>query len=96
MADVSLISLKYIEKEKSENVSPSVLSYSLQPHELQPTRLLSPWDSPGKNIEVCSHSLFQGIFPTQELKLGLLPCRQIHYIWATREAPKYTRQDILK
>ena len=32
--DVSLISLKYTEKGKSENVSPSVLSDSLQPHEL--------------------------------------------------------------
>ena len=33
-----------------------------------------------------SHSLFQGIFPTQELNPGLLCCRQILYIWATREA----------
>ena len=32
--DVSLVSLKYIEKEKSGNVSPSVLSYSSQPHDL--------------------------------------------------------------
>ena len=29
------------------------------------TRLLCPWDSPGKNTEVGSHSLLQGIFPTQ-------------------------------
>ena len=32
--DVSLISLKYIEKEKSENVSPSVFSCSLQLYDL--------------------------------------------------------------
>ena len=29
----------------------SVVSNSLQPHELPPTRLLCPWDSPGKNSE---------------------------------------------
>ena len=32
-------------------------------HGLQPTRLLCPWDSPGKNIGVGSHFLLQGIFP---------------------------------
>ena len=30
----------------------SVKSNSLQPHGLQPTRLLCPWDSPGKNTGV--------------------------------------------
>ena len=29
---------------------------------LQPTRLLCPWDSPGKNTGVGCHSLFQGLF----------------------------------
>ena len=48
----------------------------LQPHGLQPVRLLCPWDSPGKNTGVGCHFLFQGIFPTQELNLGLLHCRQ--------------------
>ena len=42
-------------------------------------RLLYPWDSPGKNIGVGCHSLFQGIFPTQRLKLGLPHCRRILY-----------------
>ena len=36
-----------------------------------------PWDSPSKNTGVGSHSLFQGIFPTQGLSLGILHCRQI-------------------
>ena len=36
-------------------------------------------DSPGRNTEVGSHSLLQGIFPTQRLVLGLLHCRQILY-----------------
>ena len=38
---------------------------------LQPTRLLCPWDFSGKNTGVGCHTLLQGIFPTQELKLGL-------------------------
>ena len=40
-----------------------------------------PAVSPGKpkNIGVDSHSLLQGIFPTQELNWGLLHCRQILY-----------------
>ena len=38
----------------------------------QPTRLLSPWDSPGKNTGVGCRSLLQGIFPSQELNLCLL------------------------
>ena len=35
-------------------------------------RLLCPQDSPGKNTEVGSHSLLQGIFPTQGSNLHLL------------------------
>ena len=46
---------------------------------LQPARLLCPWDSPGKNTGVGSHSLLQRIFPTQGSNLGLLYCRQILY-----------------
>ena len=38
----------------------------------QPTRLLCPWDSPGKNIGVSCHSLLQGIFLTQGLNPHLL------------------------
>ena len=38
-----------------------------------------PWDSPEKNTGLCCHSLFQGIFPTQGLNLGVLHCRQILY-----------------
>ena len=41
--------------------------------------LLCPWDSPGKNTGVGSHSRLQGIFPTQELNSHLLHCRQILY-----------------
>ena len=57
----------------------SVVSNSLQPCGLQPTRLLHPWNSPGKNTGVGSHSLLQGIFPIQESNPNLLHCRQILY-----------------
>ena len=63
----------------SGHVSHSVMSDSLQPHGLQPARLLCPWTSPDKNTGVGSHSLLQGIFPTQGSNLGLLHCRQILY-----------------
>ena len=36
----------------SERVSHSVVSNSLRPHRLGPTRLLCPWNSPGKNTVV--------------------------------------------
>ena len=48
------------------------MSDSLQPHGLQPARLLCPWDSPGKNTGVGCHALLQGIVPTQGSNLGLL------------------------
>ena len=35
----------------------SVASDSVQPHRWQPTRLLRPWDSPGKNTGVGCHFL---------------------------------------
>ena len=50
----------------------SVMSDSLQPHGLWPSRLLSPWDSPGKNPWVGCHFLLQGSFKTQGLNLYLL------------------------
>ena len=37
----------------------SVVSNSARPHGLQPTRLLCPWDSPGKNIGVGCYFLLQ-------------------------------------
>ena len=60
----------------------SVMSDSLWPHGLQPTRLLCPWDSLGKNIGMGCHFLLQGIFPTQGWNpyfLCLLRGRQILY-----------------
>ena len=52
------------------------VSNSLRPHRMQPTRLLCPWDFPGKNTRAGSHFLLQGIFPTQGSNLGFLHCRR--------------------
>ena len=40
------------------------------PHGLQPTRLLCPWDSPGKSTGVGCHFLLQGNLPNPEFKPG--------------------------
>ena len=40
-------------------LSRSVMSDSVRPHRRQPTRLLCPWDSPGKNTRVGCHFLLQ-------------------------------------
>ena len=47
------------------------------PTRLWPSRLLCPWNSPGKNTGGGCHSLLQGIFLTQGLNPGLLRYRQI-------------------
>ena len=48
-------------------------------HGVQLARFLCPWNSPGKNTRVGSHSLLQEIFPTQGLNPGLPHGRQIFY-----------------
>jgi len=67
----------------------SVVSDSLQPRGLKPTRLLCPWSFPGKNTGVGCHFLIQGIFPIRGSNphlLSLLHCRQILYHSTTWEA----------
>ena len=67
---------------------------SLQPCGLLPTRLLCPWDSPGKDTRVGFHSLLQGIFPTQGSNLCLLHCRWILYCLSPQGSS--TREDSLQ
>ena len=55
--------------------------------DLWPARLLCPWNSSGKNTGVGSHSLLQGIFPTQGSNLGLLHCRHILYHLSHQGSP---------
>ena len=52
------------------------MSDSLQPHGLEPARLLCRWNSPGQNTGVGSIFLLQGIFPTQVLDPGISHCRR--------------------
>ena len=60
-------------------VSCSVMSDSLKPHGLSPTRPLCPWGFAGKITGAGCHFFHQGIFPTRRLNPGLLHCRKILY-----------------
>ena len=61
--DLQLLFLLILWKVKG--IVASVMSNSLRPHGLQPTKLLCPWNSPGKNTGVSCHTFLQWIFPTQ-------------------------------
>ena len=63
---------------------------------LYPSRLLCPWDSPGRNTGVGGHPLLQGIFPTQGSNLGLPHCRQILYHLSYREWHTSNEQNVMK
>ena len=69
--------------------SSSVMSNSLQPHGLQTTRFLCPWDFPGKSAGRGCHFLLQEIFPTQVLNPGLPHCRQTLYHLSHQGSPAY-------
>ena len=71
---------------KSLSKSCAVFSHSVVSNSLWSHGLFCPWDFPGKNTGVDCHFLLQGIFPTQGSNPGLVHCRQILYIWITREA----------
>ena len=76
------ISCSYILAE-NEGEDHSVMSDSLRPH-----GSYSLWNSPGQNTGVGSHSILQGIFPTQGLNLGLLHCRWILYQLSHKGSPR--------
>ena len=78
------------------SVSHSVVSDSANSWPLPP-RLLCPWDSPGKNTGVRSHSLLQGIFPTQGFcKPGSPVLHRFFTIWATWELDNLHFEDLRK
>ena len=80
-------------KKQKQKHSHSVLSDSLRPHGLQPTRLLCPWNFPGKNTGVGCHFLLQGdvpnpaIGPTVSL-VSLAFAGRFFTHWAIGEAPQ--------
>ena len=47
----------------------------------------TPWNSPSQNTREDSHSVLQGIFPTQGLNPGLLHCRQTLYQLSHQGSP---------
>ena len=61
------------------------MSNSLWPH-----GLYIPWNSPGQNTGVGSHSFLQGLFPTQGSSPGLSHCRQILYQLSYQGSPLST------
>ena len=58
--------------------SHSVVSYSLRPHGLQPTRLLRPWDFPGKStgvgVPLSLHSWHDSLKPGKSLSFMWIKC----------------------
>ena len=69
--------------KESESESHSAMSDSSLPH-----GLYSPWNLTGQNTGVGSHSLLQGIFPTQGSNPGPLHCRWIIYKLSHRGSPR--------
>ena len=74
--------------------SPSVMSDSLWPHE--PTRLLHPWDFPGKSTWMGCHFLLQGIFLTQGSNPDLPHCRQTLYHLSYQGSPAHKGKALIK
>ena len=68
----------------SESESHLVVSDSLRPHGLQPTRLLCPWDFPGKSTGVGCHCLLW-VPCIEKCKrknlLNLFPCGAYSVFW---------------
>ena len=63
------------------------MSNSLRPH-----GVYSPWNSPDQNTGVGSHSLLQGIFPTQGLNPGLLHCGRVLNQLSHKGSPRILEQ----
>ena len=74
------------------------MSDSVRPHRRQPTRLLRPWDSPGKNTGVGCHFLLQCMKVKSESEVAQ-SCLTISNSWtAAYQAPLsmgFSRQEYL-
>ena len=62
---------------------------SLRPHGLEPTRLLFPWNFPGRTTGVGYHALLQGSFPTQGWNPVSCTGRWTLYHWVAWEATTF-------
>ena len=74
----------------------SVMSDSLRPHGLQPTRLLCPWNFPGENTGGVCHFLLQRIFLAQGLtSTSHASCISTHsLLLASAVSPQYLHQSL--
>ena len=83
------IKLHFALSRVSEKWSSSVMSVYMKcpdPMDCSVTRLLPPWDSPGKSTGGGCYFLLQGIFSTQGLnRVSHIAGRRFN-LWATREA----------
>ena len=59
-------------------LSCSVVSNSLRPHGLQPTRLLCPWDFPGKNTGLLCPPSGDLLDPGIQLSSPAIPALQVY------------------
>ena len=76
----------YIMYESVKVFSCSLVSDTCDPHGLKLTRLLCPWNSPGKNTRVGSQSLLQGSsWPRNQNWVSCIAGR-FFTIWGIREA----------
>ena len=73
-------------------ISSSFLTAPPHANGLWPTKLLCPWDFPGKSTGVGCHSLLQGIFSTQGLNPHHLHCTQIVYRLSNQGSPQLMMQ----
>ena len=69
----------FVYREKGRKVKSLRHPTLCDPMDSKPTRLLCPWDFPGKSTGVGSHFFLQGIFLTQRSNLGLPRCRWMLY-----------------
>ena len=77
--------VNYLNKtpKKKRSESHWVVSDCSRPH-----GLYHPWNAPGLNTGVGSHSLLQGIFPTQGSNPGLPHCRRILHQLSHQGSPR--------
>ena len=64
------------------------MSNSLRPHRLWPTRLLRPWDSPGKNTGVVAISFSRGSSRPRDRTWVPHIAGRLFILWGTRGAPQ--------